>query len=595
MRLTSFISLFGLLVITVVSRAIEVVELTDTSSALNPRGLPAWQWYFGVDAATHQTNFNKWSAAGYILISLSTYGTPPNNLYAAVWVQRSGVAWQAIHNSNGANYQTWFDTQAAAGYVSTIITVTGSGSSAIFAGVMEKISASGWYQKCGLTEAQFSTENTNAMANRYILKSFTEYGTASDRQYCGIWHYNDIFDKYTAFSALSYDAYQNTFNSETTKPFWRPSYVTVSEDHTISAEFTDTDVGSWYARHGLTGQDLQTVADQQATEGRYIISLQGGGDGNDANFAAIWAEHDIPTPRSWRTTGTVTGFTNNANALSQSDSIVQAFMKQNGIRQMQFSVGNNGNLIMERAYSWSESTRTTASSTDTFLLASLSKMFVEATIQHLYDIGELDTSTLVYPLLGYTNTPDPRLATITVQELLDHKGGLNDSQSGFDPTYSMREIALTQSNGARPATVKDVVDYMSKKELDFTPGTGYAYSNYGYLLLSYVVEHVTGSDYYSYLSSKILNPGSYAVKEWPTAPSAHVNDPVTQESQYTGLSALEPTFPYPVAQIFGGDGMYKDSAYGPCALAASASTLAGFIHTHGRFPYPCFSLSYIVA
>lgn len=583
MRLSSFIPVFGLLIATVVARAIEVADSTYAKPALEQRGLPAWQWYFGVDAATHQTNFNKWSTAGYRLISLSTYGTPSSNLYAAVWVQRAGVAWIAIHNSNGANYQTWFDNGVAAGYVSTIITVTGSGSSAIFAGVMEQISVGNWYQKCGLTEAQYSTENSNAIANRFILKSFTEYGTASSRQYCGIWYYNDQFDKYTAFSALSYGDYQNTFNSETTKPFWRPSYVTVSEDHTISAEFTDTDVGVWYARHGLTGQDLQTVNTQQVAANRYIISLQGGGTGDQAQFAAIWAEHDIATPRSWRTTGTVTGFTNNANAISNSDTIVESFMKQNGIRQMQFSVGKNGKLIMERAYSWSESTRATTSPSDTFLLASLSKIFVEATIQHLYNIGKLNSTTRAYPLLGYTNTFDPRLATITVQELLDHTGGLDDSISGFDPTYQMREIALVQSNGARPATVKDVVDYMSKKELDFTPGAYYAYSNYGYLLLSYVVKHVTGVEYYEFLESSILTPGNYDVIRWEASPASHVGDPVTQESQYTGLSALQPLFQFPVAQIFGGDGMYKDSAYGPAALAASASTMASFINTHGMF------------
>src|SRR4051794_13712444 len=50
---------------------------------LTPRGVPAWQFYYGADSSTHQTNFNKWSAAGYRLISLSAYGQPPNVRYAA--------------------------------------------------------------------------------------------------------------------------------------------------------------------------------------------------------------------------------------------------------------------------------------------------------------------------------------------------------------------------------------------------------------------------------------------------------------------------------------------------------------------------------
>jgi CubicO group peptidase (beta-lactamase class C family) len=56
----------------------------------------------------------------------------------------------------------------------------------------------------------------------------------------------------------------------------------------------------------------------------------------------------------------------------------------------------------------------------------------------------------------------------------------------------MREIAHAQNTGANPASIKNIVDYMSRYTLDFNPGAVYAYCNYGYILLRYVVEHVTG-------------------------------------------------------------------------------------------------------
>ena len=43
-----------------------------------------FQAYHGVTAAEHQANFDKWSAQGYRMISLSVYGDPGNALYAAV-------------------------------------------------------------------------------------------------------------------------------------------------------------------------------------------------------------------------------------------------------------------------------------------------------------------------------------------------------------------------------------------------------------------------------------------------------------------------------------------------------------------------------
>lgn len=52
--------------------------------------------------------------------------------------------------------------------------------------------------------------------------------------------------------------------------------------------------------------------------------------------------------------------------------------------------------------------------------------------------------------------------------------------------------------------MKDVVYYVVKRQLDFTPGTGSVYFDYGYLLLSYLVERVTGVSYVDYLRDNIL-------------------------------------------------------------------------------------------
>jgi hypothetical protein len=559
--------------------AAPATSLNEHESRIAKRA-PNWQSYPAATASGHQTSVNQLSAAGYRLISLSVYGTPPNTRYAAVWVQRSGPSWYAIHEASGSAYQTWFDNYSKLGYVSTIVTVTGPAGAPVFAGVMEQNGVNNWYQKCGLSAAAFQTELVNAQNNRYILKSFSEYSPGNPL-YCGVWYANSQFDKYTSFVSQSYANYQTKFNSETTKPNWRPSYFSVSQSHTISSTFTDTDVGSWVARHGLTAASLQTEYATQKAAGRYIIHLQGGGDGANANFAAIFAEYDVPTPRSWRAVGTVTGFQNNGATESSADAIMSGWMKQNGVRQAQLSVSKGGKILLEKAYSWSEATRHTIQPTDVFLLASNSKMFVAAAIQTLINKGSISLSTKVYPYLGYTSTTDPRLQQITVDHLLTHFGGLDIAISKFDVTYSANVVAKAQNTGSTPATIKDTVNYMSKYTLDYNPGAYYAYSNYGYLLLSYLVERVTGQTYYDYLKAAVLTPGGYDVRKWGTSSSLHVNDPITQESVYTGISALTPQSTLEVAAIFGGDGMAKEVCFGPAALACSASTLAKFIATHG--------------
>ncbi|KIK58233.1 hypothetical protein GYMLUDRAFT_202701 [Collybiopsis luxurians FD-317 M1] len=556
------------------------------TSGIHKRSIPPWQFYYGVDSGTHQSNFNNLTSQGYRLISLSSYGSSSSALYAAVWVQRSGPSWSAIHNANATAYQAWFDEYSAQGYVSTIVSVTGPREEAVYSGVMEQISVTSWVQWCDMTLSDFNNNDQEARGARQILRSFREYGTSSDRRYCAVWHANPTYDKSSLFnSPMTASDYQAVFDSETTKPYWRPGYLSISEDQNYAAMFTDASIGtSWVARHDMTAADLQSAYEAWIAAGLYIIQLTGGGSGADTRYAAIFASQDIPSSRTWRTTGNAAvGFSNNAAAEAQSEAILQSFMQATGVRQVQLSVAKNGVPLLDKAYTWSEAERPTTQVSDTVLLASVSKAFLEAAVQSLYDNGKLTPATTVYPFLGYSaSSGDPRRFDITVQQLLDHEGGYNTSQSG-DPTYNMRNIAIAQSGGSRPASVKDVVDYVFQQPLDFTPGEGDEYSNYGYLLLSYVVEVATNTPYFTYLQNTFLIPEGLNVRPWLTDPATHVSDNVIQESQYTGLSARQPLYPYNVADIYGGDGEYKDSALGCASLASSAQSLAKFINTHAAW------------
>src|SRR5258708_15850821 len=94
-----------------------------------------------------------------------------------------------------------------------------------------------------------------------------------------------------------------------------------------------------------------------------------------------------------------------------------------------------------------------------------------------------------------------------MQQLLDHTGGYDDSSPdlSFDPTYNMRGIAL-ELGLTHPVAKLDVVRYMYRRWLDFTPGTEAKYSNYGYLLAGAVVEHVTRLRYLEHLEERLLPP-----------------------------------------------------------------------------------------
>jgi CubicO group peptidase (beta-lactamase class C family) len=549
----------------------------NNTATLAERNVPAYKFYVDADANHHQSRWDELANTGWRMISLSVYGSPAR--YAAVWVQRSGPRFVGIHGADADTYQKWFDEWTAKGMVSTIVTVTGPANGPTYAGVMEELSVGSW-QRCGLPLAEFETQNAELRKRSMFLKSFREYGSSANRVYCALWHQSSTFEKWNAYPTQSYDTYQATFEAEVQKRYWRPAYVTNSQDHQISSFFTDTSIGSWIARHGLTAQGVLDEHTKHGEIGLYPIQIQGGGSDSNTRFAVLFAEQDSPSARIWTVNGpAATGFADNAAAVQQIDSLMQTFMQASGVRQAQVAIGKAGRILLERAYTWAEPDRHRTEPVDRFLLASVSKMFVAGCIQHMYDTGAITPTTKVYPTLGYSSPADPRSDDITIEMLVQHSGGYDRSISP-DPVLIMRQIALDRG-GPAPASMKDIVDWVYKRPLDFDPGSRQFYSNYGYMLLSYLVERVSGQSYVNYLRTNVLN--GLDVQPFATDPSTHLSEAIFQETMWMGDDSAHPTSSLRVSGVYGGDGIYKESAFGPSAMACSATTLVRYISTHGKY------------
>lgn len=548
----------------------------------------ASETYCTATAHEHQQRCDALSASGWRPISISVYGGSAEPRYAAIWVQRDGPAWRAVHGVDAAGYQSFFDQQTATGFVPVLVSATGAGAEARFAAVFEQGIGGPWLARHEMiagpaaNPGTFENHNRVARAQGMILRSASVYGTAAERRFAAVWHPNPGKTKWHAYPSEPEGTYQAVFDLETSLPGvalagYRPAFVTLSDDRLYCACFRDDAVGTTIARHGLDRAELEAEIGGQSAAGLEPICLQGGGVGAGARFAVIFGQRDLPQPRVWTATGSevleLTGF----------DRIMQGFMVENGVRAAQLAIGKAGTLRLSRAYTWAEPGYRRTQPTDPFLLASCSKMFLAAAVQSLYDSGELTPVTKAYPLLGLSEPLDPRSDEITVQQLLDHGGGYDNTAtgSGFDATYAMRRIAL-ESGLTEPASRADVVGYMYyRHRLDFDPGTNYRYSNYGYLLASAIVEQVTGRDYFEYLSREILQPRGIA--EILVSSTSAAGRPVEQaiaEDGNVGPSALDLASSAPIPFVYGGDGMVKEVAVGSAGLACSAQAMVRFIRNH---------------
>ncbi|KAK1510325.1 penicillin-binding protein [Colletotrichum costaricense] len=547
-----------------------------------------FQTYFNLDGAAHGDKVKTLIADGYRMISLSNYGTAPDAQYAAVWIRRDGNPFETIYGADEATYDDWFDSWKSKGYVPTHISVTGPAGSAIYAGVMEKANVTNWTQLCGLNNPYEFDNATNGID--MVVKGFSMYGTPSDRRYCVLGHENVGNQMSTIFySSGNYTVdYPKIYESETAKRFWRPSRLFLSDDHVVTPQFVDTSVGKWVALNDLTAEELSSQIELQKQQGLHPIDVHGGASRQDVRFAVIFAEKDVPEARKWTATGSFKGFKDNAGATTAFDAAMQTWMKKNGVRQAQLAIASNGSTIAERGYTWAENDRPVVETSDVFLLASVSKIFVHAAIFNLIEAGKLNYSTAAYQLLGYDEPADARAKDITIDHLLSHTSGYNRDRSG-DPSFMFREIAITLFNGTRAATLRDVIEYQVARPLDFAPGTDYAYSNYGTMLLSYIVSNITATPYLDFLRDKIL--GDLDVRLYETAAEKHSGDRIIQESKYTGYDPREPQSYRLVPGPYGGDGAIKEECAGAFSLAASAGTVARFIGSHavsgtgGRAPF----------
>jgi CubicO group peptidase (beta-lactamase class C family) len=145
-----------------------------------------------------------------------------------------------------------------------------------------------------------------------------------------------------------------------------------------------------------------------------------------------------------------------------------------------------------------------------FRIGSISKCLTMIGVLKLVEEGRLDLEARAFELLGYPPAPgvkvEPRLASITVRNLLTHTGGWDRDRSG-DITASHYNYAAARAfRVPTPATAEQLIRYNLGARLDFEPGSSYAYSNFGFLVLGRVIEKVSGQKYEDFIREHVLQP-----------------------------------------------------------------------------------------
>lgn len=197
-------------------------------------------------------------------------------------------------------------------------------------------------------------------------------------------------------------------------------------------------------------------------------------------------------------------------------------MSSNSISAASLSVMRNGVVVFHHVYGWQDRQKQKVLRPDSiFRVASVTKPFTAAAIRKLISDGHFTLGTKVFSLgtpgaglLDHVpfGTPDSRLGDVTVDHLLQHRGGWDRNLVG-DLTYREKTIASAMGVPSPPGR-DNTVRYIMGQPLQYNPGSTYAYSNIGFLLLGLIIEKVSGMDYRAYVQENVMGPVGFSLDDW---------------------------------------------------------------------------------
>lgn len=191
------------------------------------------------------------------------------------------------------------------------------------------------------------------------------------------------------------------------------------------------------------------------------------------------------------------------------DKRVERFMHRWDLRGAQLGVMRGDSLLYVKGYG--DADEGVQMQPDRIMrVASVSKLVTAAAVMKLCEQGKLSLDSKVLGPDGILNDTtftaairDKKHFRITVEHLLRHQGGFTLRLG--DPLFNALDFAA-MNRLTEPPTEDELCRIVLHRRLGFVPGKSQSYSNFGYLLLSMVIEKVSGQSYEHYVRSEVLMP-----------------------------------------------------------------------------------------
>ena len=163
-------------------------------------------------------------------------------------------------------------------------------------------------------------------------------------------------------------------------------------------------------------------------------------------------------------------------------------------------VAHNGEIVFQKNYGFADrENKYPVKESSLFNLASVTKVFTATAILKLHEEGKLSIYDRVDKYIpGFIND---NTDSLTLINLLNHTSGMSANLAQTDNLSKHGNVVVPDSE---IVTTDQLISKFRVTNLQSRPGERFNYNNYGYLLLAYIIEKVTGTDYLDFLNKEIF-------------------------------------------------------------------------------------------
>ena len=178
------------------------------------------------------------------------------------------------------------------------------------------------------------------------------------------------------------------------------------------------------------------------------------------------------------------------------DWLVADFQRSTGVPGVSVAVVRAGrDTLVDKGYGVADlENDVPATARTVYRIGSVTKQFTAAAVLQLAEQGRLSLDASLGALLPQVPAA---WRAVTVRQLLNHTSGIRD-YTEIGPRW-VRRYREDMPPDSIVALVRD-------DTLDFAPGSKWAYSNTGYVLLGMVIEKASGASYAAYLREHFFQP-----------------------------------------------------------------------------------------